>query len=57
MDLINYVVILGKSYLWTCRCKDTKPSLRHFKRVLLNKYHTEKYISLKSNNINLFRKK
>ena len=25
--------------------------------ALLNKYHTEKYISLKSNNINLFRKK
>ena len=57
MDLMNYVVILGQSYLWTCRCKDTKPSLRHFKRVLLNKYHPEKYISLKSNNINLFRKK
>ena len=57
MDLINYVVILGKSYLWTCRCKDTKPSQRHFKRVLFNKYHTEKFISLKSNNINLFRKK
>ena len=57
IDLINYIVILGKSYLWTSRCKDTKPSLRHFKRVSLNKYHTEKYISLKSNNINFFRKK
>ena len=53
----TFLVILGKSCLWICRCKDTKPSLRHFKRVLLNKYHTEKYISLKSNNINLFRKK
>ena len=57
MDLLNYIILLGKTYLWTCRCKDTKPSFNHFQRILLNKYQTEKYISFKSNNINLFKKK
>ena len=57
MDLLNYVLILGKTYLWTCRCKETKPSFSHFERILLNKYATEKYISFKSNNIDLFKKK
>ena len=23
MDLQNYILILGKTYLWTCRCKET----------------------------------
>ena len=57
MDLLNYILILGKAYLWTCRCKETKPSFRHFEIILLNKYQTEKYISFKSNNINLFKEK
>ena len=57
MDLLNYILILGKTYLWTCRCKETKPSFKHFERILLNSYQTEKYISFKSNNINLFKKK
>ena len=56
MDLQNYILILGKTYLWTCRCKETKPSFSHFKRILLNKYQTERHISLKSNKTNSFRK-
>ena len=27
MDLVNYVIILGNSYLWNCRHKDIKPSI------------------------------
>ena len=57
MDLLNYIIILGKAYLWTCRCKETKPSFNHFERILLDKYQTEKYISFKSNSINLFKEK
>ena len=56
MDLQNFILILGKMYLWTCRCKETKPSFSHFERILLNKYQTERYISVKSN-MNSFRKK
>ena len=46
-----------KMYLWTCLCKETKPSFNHFERILLNKCQTERYISLKSNNMNSFTKK
>ena len=34
MDLVNYVIILGKSYLWNCRHKDIKPSISRFERIL-----------------------
>ena len=37
-----------------CRCNRMKPCLSHFKRIMINKYQTEKYISLKLNNLNLF---
>jgi len=57
MDLVNYVLILGKSYLWSCRHKDIKPSISHFRRILKNKYETEKYIAFKSNRIISFRNK
>ena len=33
---------------------ETKPSFNHFERNLLDEYQTEKYISFKSNSINLF---
>ena len=48
MDSINYIVIIGKTYLWTCRCKGINPNLNHFKRILEIKYETEKYIALKT---------
>ena len=57
MDLVNYVIILGKSYFWNCRCKDIKPSISHFERILEKKYETEKYIAYKSNRIISFRDK
>ena len=47
MDLINYIVILGKTYLWTCRCKGINPNFNHFKIILEIKYETEKYIAFK----------
>ena len=57
MDLLNYIIILGKTHLWTCQCKETKLSFNHSERILLDKYQTEKYISFKSNSINLFKEK
>ena len=42
MDLVNYVIILGKRYLWNCRHKDFQPSISHFERILEKKYETEK---------------
>ena len=57
IDLLNNILTLGKSYLWTCRCNRMKPCLSHLKRILINKYQTERYISLKLNNSNLFKRK
>ena len=57
MDLLNYVIILGKSYLWSCRHKDIKPLISHFERILEKKYETEKYTAFKSNIIISFREK
>jgi len=57
MVLVNFVLILGKSYLWSCRHKDIKPSISHFRRILKNKYETEIYIAFKSNRIISFRNK
>ena len=34
MDLFNYVIIfLAKSYLWSCRHKDIKPSTAQFRYI------------------------
>ena len=30
MDLINYIVILDKTYLWTCRCKGINPIFNNY---------------------------
>ena len=47
MDLVYYVIILGKSYLRNCRHKDIKLSISRFERILVKKYETEKYIASK----------
>ena len=57
MDLVNNVIIVGNSYLWSCRHKDIKLSISHFERILKKKYETEKYIAFKSNRIISFREK
>ena len=57
MDLFNYIVILGKSFLWTCRCRKILPSLNHFMRILVIKYETEKLVYFKLNKANLFKEK
>ena len=57
MDLVNYVTILGKRYLWSCRHKDIKPSNSHFQRILEKKYQIEKYNTFKLNRIISFRDK
>ena len=58
MDLENYVLLLGKIYLWDCRRNDNKPSIMHFIQILKkNKYDTEKLIAKKQNKYRSFEKK
>ena len=56
-DLVTYIIILGKVYLWTCKQKAIKPNLRYFKIILEKKHETENYIAFNSNKIDLFDKK
>ena len=56
MDLVNFVIILGKSYLWSYRQKKSNHQLVT-ERILEKKYETEKYIAFKSNRTISFRDK
>ena len=57
MDLVNHVIILGKTFLWTCRRKGIKPNFDHSKKSLELKYETEKCIAFKTHKISCFNKK
>ncbi len=57
MDLFNYIVISGKSFLWTCRCRKILLSLSHFIRILEIKYETKKLVYFKLNKASLFKEK
>ena len=55
MDLIHYIVILGKYICGPVGVKESIPSL--IKKSLEIKYETEKYIAFKSNKISQFKTK
>ncbi len=55
--LLNYLLLLGKIYLWDCIRNKKLPNVRGFKfKVNLN-YETEKYICTKNSNLDEFREK
>ena len=47
MDLANYVLLIGKSYIWVSRRKDKKPAIAHLKQILNNKYDRKIYVAQK----------
>ena len=34
MDLVNYILLIGKIYIWDCRRKANKPVIAHIKQIL-----------------------
>jgi len=54
MDLFNYIKLLGKSLLRTCRCEETLPSLSHF---MVSKYEAERHVYFKLNKKNFLKRK
>ena len=46
--LLNYLIMIGKLYLWDCRRSQILPNIYGFKKKIAIKYETEKYISLHS---------
>ena len=47
-NLLNYLIMIGKLYLWGCRRSQILPNIYRFKKKIALKYETEKYISLHS---------
>ena len=44
--LLNYLILIGKLYLWDCRGGQVLPNIHGLKRKIAVKYETERYISL-----------
>ena len=55
--LLNYLILIAKFYIWGCRRNQTFPSITAFKLKVKIKYETEKFISIKTNNMEKFNKK
>ena len=48
IKLLNYLIMIGKLYLWDCRRGKILPNIYGFKKKIAVKYETEKYTSLHS---------
>ena len=54
---LNYLILIGKLYLWDCRKKQVLPNIEGFKFKVRTKYQVEKYISTKNNKLETFYEK
>jgi len=55
--LLNYLLLIAKLFIWGCRRNQTLPSINAFSTKVKIKYETEKYICVKTNNMDRFNKK
>ena len=43
-SLLNYFLVVARTYLWDCRRNQIRPNINGFKAKILIKYETESYI-------------
>ena len=55
--VLNYLILIGKLYLWGCRKKQVLPNIDGFTCKVRIKYQVEKYISTKNNKLEIFYEK
>ena len=55
--LLNYLILVVKSYIWDCRRNLSLPVINAFKLKAKMKYETEKIICVNTNNMDKFNKK
>ena len=55
--LLNYLIVVAKSYTWDCRRNLSPPVINTFKLKAKIKYETEKIICVNTNNMDKFKKK
>ena len=56
-DFLNYLFILAKRHIWTCRKRSVTPNFRVFIGMVDVKYRTEMYIAAKNNRRGKFQAK
>ena len=49
--LLNYLILIGKIYLWSCRRNELLPTINSFIVRINGKYEIEKYICTKNKNL------
>ena len=55
--LLNYLLLIGKLYLWDCRRSNKLPDIAGFKVKVDIKYQIEKYVCTKNNKLAKFERK
>ena len=55
--LLNYMLLIGKVYLWVCRANKTLPKIHGLKKKILAKYDTERLIIVDSETTSFFTRK
>ena len=55
--LFNYLIVLGKLYLWNCRRNNSLPFFSSYKELVKRKYETERHIAAKYNNSKMLKAK
>ena len=55
--LLNYMLLIGKVYLWVCRANKTPLKIHGFKKMILAKYETERLISVDSETTSFLKRK
>ena len=54
---LNYLILIGKLYLWAYRKSQVLPNIEGFKFKIRIKYQAEKYISTRKNKLETFYEK
>ena len=49
--LLNYLILIGKIYLWSCRRNEVLPTINSFIVRVNSKYEKEKYICTKNKSL------
>ena len=55
--LLNYLLLIAKLYLWDCRRTSMLPEIIGLKHNIKNKYEFDKYVSIKNNTLDKFKRK
>ena len=53
-QLLNYMLLNGKVYLWVCRANKTPPKIDGYIKMIVAKHETERVISVYSETTSFF---